>query len=371
MNIQLSDFFEYVFGGRINIDVDNVPDHLKAAKKQEKIITIQKKFAFITQDKMLSAEFRSSLRELKSTNLEKALYGNNDDDKIKAVSDTHRFPSNEDIKNQFKKLDKEYGYFATTETAEAAYQTLFKACKLIADYAECNNANHNEVAYIHAYKLLVLFGDKLNNVDSFIKSYNFSSLNKPVHDLLVRDIPKNDPPIDLKAWQVFIAKSGPQAIAYFQQAPAIQKVLQNKAPKTLLEAEEAASQISYERYKEHPTLARLCVQYKAREEVFNRCLDTKPKQSDNLPNIITDGALVNQPGYYLVKLPVDDPRAYILGLMTNCCQSIGGHSEQCVIDGITRANNGFYVLLQATNKALPKPPVVNGKIDYDHYTIVG
>jgi len=74
-----------------------------------------------------------------------------------------------------------------------------------------------------------------------------------------------------------------------------------------------------------------------------------------------------------VKLPVDDPRAYVLGHMTNCCQSIGGHSEACVIDGVTRENNGFYVLLKAKRASEKKlsPLDENGKINYIHFDIVG
>lgn len=56
-------------------------------------------------------------------------------------------------------------------------------------------------------------------------------------------------------------------------------------------------------------------------------------------------------GYHLTKLAIDDPRAYILGHIAKDCQSIGGNSEKCVIDGITRENNGFYVFLKNKSSA--------------------
>jgi hypothetical protein len=194
--------------------------------------------------------------------------------------------------------------------------------------------------------------------------------DKPLHDLLVRGIPKNNPPINLDAWRKLIKNSKPRVLEYFQQAPEIENVLA-RVPKDLDEAEKVASTLRYKRANENPELAKLGIEYKLSEDHFNRCLEVKPKQKDNLPNVTIDGVIVNEAGYHFVKLPIDDPRAYILGHITNCCQSIGGHSEKCVIDGITRANNGFYVLLKAANKGAPKSPFLNGKIDYDNYEIVG
>ena len=63
-----------------------------------------------------------------------------------------------------------------------------------------------------------------------------------------------------------------------------------------------------------------------------------------------DGNNYGLSGYHLIKIPIDDPHPYLLGHLTNCCQSIGGHSEQCVIDGITLPENGFYILLKGDDK---------------------
>ncbi|MCC8417512.1 MAG: hypothetical protein LN588_03225 [Rickettsia endosymbiont of Bryobia graminum] len=38
-------------------------------------------------------------------------------------------------------------------------------------------------------------------------------------------------------------------------------------------------------------------------------------------------------------------------MITNCCQSIGGNSEECVIDGVTKENK-FYIMKLGTIKDL-------------------
>ncbi len=106
----------------------------------------------------------------------------------------------------------------------------------------------------------------------------------------------------------------------------------------------------------------------------------KIKTSDNLADVVIHGAEINEAyaDYCFVKLPFTDNRAYVLGHLTNCCQSMGGHSEKCVIDGVTRENNGFYVLLKKIHTSEDKNikissplPIVNGKINDAAYEIVG
>jgi hypothetical protein len=97
------------------------------------------------------------------------------------------------------------------------------------------------------------------------------------------------------------------------------------------------------------------------------------------PNVTASSLVSQKPqattkpatGYWLVKLPIEDPRAPILGHVTNCCQSIGGHSEKCVIDGMKRESNGFYVLLHNKEDKKDNKPIKDDKIDYNNYEIVG
>ena len=106
---------------------------------------------------------------------------------------------------------------------------------------------------------------------------------------------------------------------------------------------------------------------------FNTCLDvqTNIKSSDFLPDVVINGATCQLPEYFLVKFPINDPNAYLLGHITNCCQYIGENGEQCIIDGLTLKNNGFYVLLKKRKSSHQDPPIINGKIDYQHFSLLG
>ena len=373
--MNLSDFYAYIFEGRAKINLDKVPDSLREKRKSEITNTIKKKFEFITSSKTLTDSFRRMLAHTGSQDLEKILYGSNQELKEEIIQDESQFPSDNAIKEKYKQLEGQYGHFPEEKNASAQFIVLFKACKLIADYVECNSANKNDAAYLHAYKLLIFLGGNLKKIDDYINQY-MSGIKKPVHDLLIFPIPKLEKgkSVDLVGWRKLISKT-PTAIRYFQQALAIEAILKN-APTDMKEAENASSKITYARSKENPELAELCVKYQHTEDDFNRCLSITPKKTDNLPTLSIDGNALNQPSYYLVKLPTNDPRAFLLGDITHCCQSIGGDSEQCVIDGITLKNNGFYVLLKSTtaketeSKSLP-PLDKNNKIDYQHYLIVG
>jgi hypothetical protein len=330
----------------------------------------------ITEDNNLSNQFRALLRQVNNVALEDFVFGNHTDP---LPDNLYRWPSGETILQHFNMLEITYGrYFRQDPQAFENFKKIFSACKLIADFVELNNTPSDDVAALHAYKCLVLFDAQAKN--SLAPSTNFfknhsSKFRKPVHDSLVYNLPNNIEPVKLKQWQSLIKKSGMRAIQLFQQAPVIEKMLAGNAPQTVKEAEEAAAKIQYKRANEYPELARLCIQYNINESVFNLCLSIKPKKKDNLPDITIDGASVNQPGYYLLKLPLNDPRAFILGHITNCCQSIGGNSSQCVVDGITLESNGFYVLLKSTTEnksaSTTPAPLLNGKVDYSHYQIVG
>jgi hypothetical protein len=361
--LTIQGFYNYVFG-----------ENTYQKKSPKDKGTIKKNFEAITGDKKKSQVFRCLLRELMAKDLEDLLYG----DHVEKLEDRGKiFPSDDDIAKEFAQIDLRYKYFPKDETAKKNFIALFKAAKLIADFVEDNNTTDNQVAYEHAYKMMVLFGaDEKNPMGltrSFVDKYS-GNLNKPIHDSLVTPIPVNDPPVTLKSWQKFIQEKGSSVIKLFQQAPQIEEIL-GLMPKNLEEAIEQSRDLTYKRSDENKRLADLCQRYGVSEAHFNTCLEIKPKKSDKLPNVHINGADVEEgkyKGYHLVKLPVDDPSAYVLGHITNCCQSIGGHGEDCARDGITREKNGFYVLLKAKKgKAGHSPFGKDGKINYADYDIVG
>ncbi|WP_341751940.1 hypothetical protein [Candidatus Tisiphia endosymbiont of Piscicola geometra] len=290
------------------------------------------------------------------------------------------------------------------EVARKQFIEAFKFSKLVADHVEQNNTFNNNLVNKHAYDMVVCFGgnvEKQNNAiipqdivtvfNNFLHDKGLDKVRKPVHDSFSTfHLPQDGKNITLDAWQSLIKVSGKKAMNLFASADKIElkkAELMNREghipPITIDDAIEIRSQITYKRATEYKELAALCDQYRLSEDTFNKCLQVAPKRKtkDNLPNIVISGdkiqqtdnsTQVNTKGYHLVKLPIDDPRAYILGNITNCCQSIGGNSEKCVIDGITKENNGFYVLLKDKNTKISGKPInAKGKIDYNHYDIVG
>lgn len=381
--MKLSEFYDYVFGSRAIIQPNKrlrTEEQRKAfiEKKQDEI---RQAFAFLTdpdKNNPLRPSFLvllSSLHTPSAEALKSILYGSE-----QAERSQHDY-DDEAIKEKFRNLNQQFKYFSgeTAPQAENDFVEFYKACKLTGDYVECNNDADNTLALDLAYKMLVVLGaahgknqSLFANVEAYLKQHSKQE-GKPVHDALVQSIPVNEPPLqDLAGWRKFISKYGYKALEYFQEAPAIESKLSGKAPQTKEEAEKAAAQLTYPRASEYPPLARLCKQYHLSEDVFNKCLEVekKRKQKDVLPDVLVDGKEVGHEGYYLVKLPVDDPHAYILGKITMCCQSMGGHGEQCVIDGLTREKNGFYVLLKEKRKSNALP-IENNQINYQAFDIVG
>lgn len=292
------------------------------------------------------------------------------------------FPTDESIRNSFDSLNALYNIFNNADEAlYKKFQTYFKIAKIIADFIEDNNDKINSVAYLHAYKMMVYFGSETKEqnyfkpLELFLKSHNGFANPSPIHDALINSLPKCDVNslLELTNWRNMIMKNGFTAVRLFALAPELEKII-GKAPDDYAQAVQAAATMNFKRENEYPELAKLCRHYALSEATFNRCLTIEKgrKKSDNLPDISIDGKNHGHPGYHLLKLPLDDPRAYILGHITNCCQSIGGASDACVVDGLTLKNNGFYVLLKSKNKSAHTiPPLKNGRIDYQHFKIVG
>lgn len=408
----ISELYEYVFGNKFEVKpihyiatkkIKNVPsDNSTSSKIKEKISheEIQNRI----NDKMQTKinDFKTSLGEsvlsnpnfrklLHQTNpsLEMHLFSNVSEQLEGALSLDYAFPSDDAIGMKFVEQNTTYGYFSENTDkytiAMKQFIILFKGCKLVADYIEKNNDADNLVSALHAYKILVLFGAEKNlknpfvTLETYLKNHQGYVQPNPIHDCLITALPKNTNHEihDLTGWRKLISQYGPKAIEYFQSASAIEKHLDNSAPANLNEASKAASKITYKNYQVYPALAKLCMQYHINESIFDGCLEIEKsrKKYDNLPAIDIDGAEVAEEytGYHLIKLPINDARAYVLGHITNCCQSMGGESEACVIDGITRENNGFYVLLKnknlKTNQSSPR--LENGQINYKDYAIVG
>ncbi|MGV2431948.1 MAG UNVERIFIED_CONTAM: hypothetical protein LVQ98_00670 [Rickettsiaceae bacterium] len=184
---------------------------------------------------------------------------------------------------------------------------------------------------------------------------------------------------DFAKWKHNFINLGPKAIAHFADAVFIESNIKREilegipgitvdglVPTTAQYFNEMIKRLRYTERGQDPKLADLYRKLGVTEAMFNAALEFRkiviPKTQDNIPNISVD----IRDGYYMVKLPSDDPRALVLGHITKCCQSIDGDSAQCVKDGVQLANNGFYVFIKAGKKGLDPQ-----NIDWDNFETNG
>jgi len=209
----------------------------------------------------------------------------------------------------------------------------------------------NTTPELHAYKLATLFSNKEEAeryLDKYLKEWQERDEKQPIHDALLFKFPKKGN-WSLPQWKSIILKYGPLVSQNLANAPAIESWLarhEKPFPTTPAQMDNVAVQIGYKRSDENPDFARLANRHGVSETTFNRILDEmqyNSKKIDHLPDLIIDGADIGVPNFYLEKLKPNDPAGYILGELTNCCQSIDGQGAGCAKHGMTSAYGGFYV----------------------------
>jgi hypothetical protein len=96
-----------------------------------------------------------------------------------------------------------------------------------------------------------------------------------------------------------------------------------------------------------------CIKGGIESSYFHECIDIlehKPKQYDFIPDVKIEGSLIGEPAYYLEKMTSGDPDIFILGKKTRCCQSIDGHSRECVLHGATSPYGCFIRIMKRGSK---------------------
>ena len=311
---------------------------------------------------------------------------------------------------EFNKKNALYGYFTDTSKTQA-YEQLFQkltiACRTIAVFVEKNNTTDDDTAYDYAYKIMAIFIQPNQALPSF------EAISKLTQDLLTKRDKKTDNPFydvlglklklpvasdigDRSGWIALIKKQGEKVFPFFTYAKEIEiedKISwEKKAPVTIIQAKQADVKRKYKRASDDLEFAMLCYQNDTgkvnddldMETTFNACLDyTKsgwPKKiGDSLPDLTIRGEGFTKngkdiaKGYYWVKLPPSDKHALILGKITDCCQSMRGHSEACVKDAVSLSDNGLYVLLKHKRGDIDisKPKNDDGSINYENFQIIG
>ncbi len=380
MNIK--DFWDYIFNDQIKKDLDVE----KISKDQQSEILADKKTKL---KKKLNEKFAAYLdnhlfkKYILENNSEMAniLYP---EESKESVSHDVQFNEEEneewedeeekEIVDEFHQLNQKYNFIEATDKNIEFYINFYKLVKFISENIE-QNADSLQIS-LQSYKLLSIWEFNLLEIDNFIRSFYLDN-QSPLHDALIFTLPEKTS--DIQQWRNLIKKHGPKIFMYFSRAEEIESKLGGKAPKDIEEAAEISSHLSYQRALENPKLAKIFNEYNIPEKVFEKVLSIELNRTvnqDNLPNLHLNGAELGEEykGYHLCKLPKNDVRGYILGEITACCQSVNNYAEECAIDGMTRENDGFYILVKYLNneaKQKANPFLENGEIDYRSFKIIG
>ena len=278
------------------------------------------------------------------------------------------FTESADIK--FTRLNSEYHYFSDSD------KELFNQLShVLSIYTSNFETQHGGDLYAdYAYKLMILFKskyqdkesieEKLQAILSSFDKYSKSTTAKTLHDcILLIDIPKlgsNGISEDVwHAWSDKVCTSGSSAELYvesFISAQAICNKYREDGFADLVPDVRALSDINknmlYDGVDGFESMARLFKHYNVDQAMFDAAkgfvrthggIRQLEQRANLLPDISTSSS---DDRYHIVRLPKGDPRGLILGKITNCCQSINGHSRMCVEDGMLLDNNGFYIMFE-------------------------
>lgn len=291
----------------------------------------------------------------------------------------------QEIQKQFLHYNRMYRYFSHDEIQQRIFYQYVKAIKFYVDVFECIDSrippqSINQIS-LSAYKVMVLFHEVsveqgLAKLDQYLQHF-LDVEERPLQKCLDFVLPANEPaaPLPLAQWRKLIMQHGTQVLRLFADAHLIKQVMLDAPLKDLDQIIKACAQIYYPRYSENPEMAYMFAKYRMDNHLFEESLllYANRKRIDLLPDVLVDGAEYGHAGYYLTKLPMNDPRAFVLGHETHCCQSYGDLGEECVISGVSVPSNGFYVLLERrrTDNSVNMPTLVDGRINDKHYQIVG
>jgi hypothetical protein len=281
-------------------------------------------------------------------------------------------------------LNKQYGYFKELAPLQIFYSELAEKLRFIMKTLEFGHHYPNDKIFFEsAYKLMALYIDEENIPESYLllcSRMDEVFKTHSIHDSLVvalSTIPEKNKLSRFLEWQVlFHQNKGFWHVikSFAKHAEAIEAKLTPEKKLNVQNIRETELNIDYPRASEDPDFTELCKNHNVGQETFTKCIELiktgwPKKMHDHLPFVVVGD---EQKEYFFVKLPVDDKRALILGDITECCQSIGGDSHNCVMDGITRANNGFYVLLKRikNGNASPLLSLNPPKINHQDFRII-
>lgn len=200
-----------------------------------------------------------------------------------------------------------------------------------------------------AFNAAALFSTE-NRLLEYLQAWAKPS-KQPLHDIIQHIKLPVEGSYDLKAWGDAVLKHGPDMAKLTSFADKIPQPLKSSDGKTwsLSNTRDEVSKFAYKNGDLNPALSGLCYKHQVSEECFERALGliSKSPAKKNIPDVAIDGKAFDMEGAKFYRLPANDVRGPFLGKLVNCCQSIGGHGEECAEHGISSKDSGFYVVEDA------------------------
>jgi hypothetical protein len=227
----------------------------------------------------------------------------------------------------------------------------------------------DNAAELSTYKLATFFKSP-QKTEEYLNKFANRETNLPIHDALLFELPKEGH-YDLESWQQFAMRNGmgPRALKLVGAAPKIEMAFAGRPSSEWSNKEKSrfralsmeqlydiARNVSYDRAKENPALASLCIELGVEEKTFNKTLKiyNKPPPEKTTPDIHIDGNELGFPGFHFDRVKAEHPWNAFIGKMVNCCNYIGGFTEKMAIAQIQHPDCSLYVLTNKEGEPIAK-----------------
>lgn len=209
---------------------------------------------------------------------------------------------------------------------------------------------------LYAYNTTALFGTKQRIMEYFERWADMNN-SQAMHDIIQHiKIPEGVTKKSLQNWADACIKQGPEMAKLVKFADKLPSPEKSNDGKTwsLSKTRAKVAEFAYANGKMNPALAALCLEHAVEEHNFEaaRMLLKMAPAVKNIPDITIKGEKFGMPGAYFHKLSSDDIRGPFLGEIVDCCQSIGGHGNECAQHGVLSPDSGFYVVENAKGQII-------------------
>ena len=205
-----------------------------------------------------------------------------------------------------------------------------------------------------AYFALKIFGTPDKVMDYFEKWA--PTHKKPLTELFHNITPPQNKNYDKDAWIDAMITCGPSMAKLLSGAHLI-----GRPAKTIdgngWSAAATRAEIAKKKYKngwQNEKLRDLLCHYQISERGFNTALRRlrayRRKTKKRIPDVTINGKAFGLPRATFKKLQDGDYRGFILGEITNCCQSVGNSGSTCALHGFSSEDGGFYIVAVNDNK---------------------